>query len=268
MIKDMARREYEIATAYDVGLYVPKIQYLGDKTLAEINMIDLDKGWEVAEKKLAIEVLEGVQCSFVAFWSGEEFFYNTIIINDNYLMTGQQGICLPANAVTAFPGKSKKVDNILKKLAEKFMEKEAFKGFVTLDVTFKEDKLYYNRIKFSIIYDYLYSLSALSNIGVDTLLARMEAGDKVEKPDGFGCSLRLWEYPYGPANIVAGEKYVEEHHLEKADDCYVITSNGRTIKKAWKNLYNKSKDIDMCFRLDGDYKARWTYNQLKQNKYV
>ena len=268
MIADLQRREYEIATAYDAGFHVPKIQYLGDKTLTEIDEIELDKNWEVVDRKLAIEVMEGITCSFVAFYNGKDFSFNTVLINDNYLLGGCQGVRLPANAVTAFPGKSKKINNILVKLSEKFMDKEDFTGFVTLDVTFQEDKVYYHRIKFNILYDYLHAISALSNMSVDSLLKTMESGESIEKPEGYGCSLRLWEYPYGQHNKIIAEPYVEDHGLQEIEDCYVITSTGKTIKKAWKSLYRKAKDIEMCYRLDGDYKARWTYNQLKQNHYV
>ena len=267
MINDMTRREYEISTAYSVGMNVPRIQYLGDKTLTEIEQISLDKQWDVVDS-IAIERLEGIDCSFVAFYNGEDFLYNTVVVNDKKLLTGNQGIELPANIVTAFPGKSKKISSIMKKLSEKFLEAEDFTGFVTLDVVFKEDKLYYERIRFSILYDYLHAISSLSNMDVESLLAVMESGEKLGKPEGYGCSLRLYEYPYGTNNKNAAYPYIEEYNLKETEDCYVVTGSGKTIKKTWKDLYRKIKDVDMCYRLDGDYKARWTVAKLKQGKYV
>jgi len=256
MIADLQRREYEIATAYDVGLDVPRIRY---------NSAEID-GEFIRDGKLLIEKINGIDAGFTAFWNGEEFSFWTVIINDNKLLNGSQGPNIGSNCITVFPGKIKKIQTIFERLIGRFSA-ENYRGFITLDVIIKDGKFYYDRIRFNILPDVLYAVIELSGVDEEELIIGMESGRHFEKPKGFACSLKLWDYPYSiTGNKNAVIKYSETHELIEIYDSFIATSRGDTIKKTWKNLYKNIADIDICYRTDGDYKARWTFNQLKRQR--
>jgi hypothetical protein len=253
MIIDLTRREYEIATAYDVGLDVPRIKFKN---------MDVDYPYTI-DGNLTIEKIDGVDVSFSAFWNNGFSFWTTII-NDKFLLSGKQGPELTANCVTVFPAKSKKMESVFNKLINKFSD-ENYIGFITVDVIIKEPHIYYDRIHFNICADYFMGIVELSDMDAETLITCIESGEHIEKPQGYSCTLRLWDYPYCPErNKFKALKYAED--LKEIDECYIATARGNTIKHTWKNLYKNIADMDLCYRIDGDYKARWTFNQLKRAK--
>ena len=271
--------QFNVALAYDIGLKVPSSIFLGNKTTAEVEEIIADSKWDITDPLLAMLKVGGWDVTFSAWWSGEELSFHTVIINDRFLLTGQQGIKLNANCVTVFSGKSPAIQSIQKKLCALLKEKAPeYRGFVNLSVRLDGDKdnqiVYYQRIKFSTLPDYIYPQSKLANMSMEEMIACMEGEVAKDKPEGFGASLRLYSYPYETySNKAAIIPWIDQYDFEvqESDETYLRIGKGKNIKDAWRDVYSGLSGLNesgVCYRTDGDVLARRTFNYLKKEHYL
>lgn len=261
------QRQHEIALAYDMGLVVPDVKFIGNED------IELDNSWYMAiPGKLIIKKIPGIDVSLSVWWDGEKFSFYTVVVSDPYMMNGGQGPALESNIITVFPGKIQCLKSPLSKLAAIIREREPYyKGFVILDVILNDQKAYYKRIHFGTTYDIIYAMGTLVDMNPDDLIAFIERDGNMKKPEGFSASLRLYAYPYEPDlnfHVVISGPEIKAH---RGPECFFLTEKGRTIRETWKKIYKHTyglQEYGVCYRTDGDNKARKVFNRLKREHYL
>lgn len=256
-----------ISLAWDIGLNVPDLQLKKAGEIIDLDTWEADPSGQVYFKKI-----QGPVMTYSQFWDKNKFRCYTCMVNDRALLNGGQGVALSSNCITAFAGPPVPIMQHLDKLAEILSEKDYY-GFVTIEVTLAGGKPWYKHIELGTGYDYLQAMSALNEIeDVDDLVRQVESGEEMEKPSGFGATMRLYSYPYNITENVALFHTLAEAGLEikRGDEGPILASHGPTIKKTWARMYAqippKINEL-ACWRCDGDVLARRTYNTLMREHY-
>jgi hypothetical protein len=260
--------QHNIALAYDIFLSIPRTIFVKNLSAEERNEVNASGEYTIIDN-LAIENIPGINISYVVYFTDKPSLY-TIIINNNYLLAGDQGISLTANCCTAFSAKLK----IMSKVVNKFQTKREELGetdpmLVSFDVTLAQ-RPYYRLIDLAPPTDYYACLAALAELPLPNFMAKLQAGDTFEKPEGYSASTRLWTYPYEPANnFITAEPFVESHNLIEGPESYIYTTKSHSVKSAWKHIIQTAPKAPLlCFRGDGGFIARQTVNELYRQQYL
>ena len=265
MIETATQMRHNLALAFDIGLEVPEFHLLRNKSEEEREQFTPAE-WRIIDD-VAFKRIKGFDVTCLMFWTREKFRFQTIVINDNKLLTGGQGMELDYNCVTVFAGKIE-LGTQLNRLKKELIEREPdFRGFITLDLTLTEHKIYYRHISFKVKEAYFYAIEALAGQSIGTILGALEADTPVEKPKGYGAALCLYEYPFNPVTNYPVENIVT--HIDMYD-MPIVTGRGDKIKEAWDNVYKTIPDdvtyYNVCYRTDGDKLARDTAHFLFKHK--
>lgn len=264
------KMQYNISFAFDCGMLVPDLVYLGTLEPDQREEIFYSPAWDMVSMEMALAKIEGVPVVASAFWDGEEFSYYTLSSQDRHLLTGGQGEELNANLITLWSGQIDLLNKYFKKIGTTLKEKDPeFIGFVNLDTVLQKNKAYYRRLTFGATNDFIFCMTKLHDKDREILT---DGSDK--NPEGYGASVRVHPYPYDQAinhELIEALRLDLPGCLEKCEECYVLSRKGDTIKKAWKEVYNNLRGLErfgVCYRTDGGVQARRTFNDLKRRRYV
>jgi|GEM_PF-6084237 len=265
--------QHALALAFDAGFKMPELFFKNNLTDEQIERLESDYHWEFIDNTVIFRP-DGTEVSYVMFWNGEKFICHTIFINDKALMNDSQGGDIPANCVTCFPGKLS-INKQLTKISSELAEREKnWKGFITLDLILTGGNIIYRDIRFSLLEDYLFCLATLNKSGIEELIEKLESGETLPKPEGFACSMRLYTYPYDPFENkqAAAAAYPFISAAYEGTESFILTHRGERIKDTWKDLLSQipkhAAKYNLCYRTDGDKKARQAYNTLMREHYL
>jgi len=261
------RIELNVALAYEMGMSVPDVIFLGHLDARKREEIIEDTGWQVIQS-IAIKSVAGIPVTASAFWDGAQFSLYTLSIQDKHLLTGGQGPLLNANLVTLFPGRIALCDSYFTSLGDVLKKREpAYRGFVNFEVQLEDDRVWYQRIIFGATYDFLYCLAELHGMNIDEMIQNPPAGGM-----GFASSLRVYSYPYDPVeNKTNIELLMTDIVCAEGDESYIVCRRGENIKKTWQTIYDdlaKGHRDGICYRVDGGGAAKGIYHNLRWGRYV
>ena len=255
-----------LATAYEIALKTPDVKILSKEP--DVSNIVGSLDWDIYESEdIAIQKINGCEITCHAAWDGDKFGCWLISINDRWLLTGGQGIQLSSNCTTLFAERCAAMDEYFLRLVP-LVKKHGHQGFVSIEVVFKDGTPVYSSIGFGVtlllsnMIQQLYDFSSGMPITAEDL------------PRGFVGSMRIYAYPYMPdLNKELGDAIIDnEKEIYFWDrDSYVIYEKGRNITETWKAIYMKAsalKKYGICYRTDGDIKARQTFYRLKKEKII
>lgn len=266
------RIEHNIGLGWEMGLAMPELKVR--KMLSVDDFESMDDSWVLDPSgEVFVQHVSGVDVSYSQFFNGDKFSCFTTMINDRAMLNGGQGIKLDSNCITAFADAPAFLKSCLAKMKVKLKEyMPDFMGFVIVDVTLKDGRPYYRAINFTTKLDYLNVQAELNGLEVEDMVAKIEAGVSLPKPEGFASSLKLYVYPYDVRTNLALRFPMSKMDInfKLGDEGLNVVSTGNTIARAWKNLYHKipeGVEKYACFRLDGDVEARRSYNIMMRNHY-
>jgi hypothetical protein len=258
-----------IALAIKCGFEVPEMQIITDDLDTFVN----NPYWCI-DDGIALHVPSDIIFDYCLYYDGE-FKDGIIFINDTHLLSGQMGATLPANLVTAIPGSiNVKQLHKLKDTIEEY-EKD-FNGYITIRFALHKKKLYYQRISFRLISDYLYNIVNLCDYNdIDSYLLDLSDG-VIRPPAGISVSCRLFSYPYDAVENIETVKFcADELNLIELDDCFIATASQMkvNIKDAWTSLYSPLNDKyikhrGVVFNNDGGSYARMVWSELQKGKII
>lgn len=260
--------QYNIALSFDIMLPVPPVTFVKNMTQEEIDEIR-HKNSHYIYKNLAIEKMDGLEVGQMAYYH-KGFHLKTVVINDNYILSGRQGPYLPANCVTVFPGIIKMLAEPMKKLSEKIEEEEPdYEGFICLDIVLTKRRPYWKLIDFNPPKDYIFAMEALAGHRIETLTDMVHKGT-VERPRGYGGTTRIYAYPYdAEENFLLTERNNFGNLYRMNDDCINIVGKGPNIRGVWNDIYKQiPRTQEVCYRFDGDRQARYMFNELKRCRHL
>lgn len=261
--------QQNIITAFDIGLRVPEISVLKNKPDEEINKIVNSYEWDCPFEDMAVKKIDGIKLSIFAWMGDEGYKYKTCGFLDNHLLSGCQGPMLDANIVTIFPSEFPLADKHFKKLFDITKRKEeSFKGFVGMTLTLNERKgfkkeVYYNRVHFGVSYDFFYAFAELYGMKPEGLKDNLIENKPLPEPSKYAGAMRVYSYPYDKVNNF--DLHVNGH---PGEDCYIVTSWGKTISETWNKIFKKVKDKRACYRIDGASLAKTAFNDLKRKRFI
>jgi hypothetical protein len=157
------------------------------------------------------------------------------------------------------------------KIGESLVKYEPeWRGLVSVAVTITSDnKPFYKKVTFGVHEDYLFCLGYLYGGSVDDFSKNL-IEDTLLAAHKYAVSTRLYAYPY----IVNNNKKIvtlRTNNLFEIDEAYVLCHGGDTINQSWKNLYHQIDGINkfgVCYRTDGDKKARRVFNDVKRSRFL
>ena len=259
-----------IALGFKIGLEMPEM------VITDTRGVENDPDYDVRDRGMALKIPSDIEFDYSILWTGEEFKNPVLFINDRTLLAGGMGAELPANLVTAIPARIHFVKQ-QKALAETIREYDRhFRGWVTVRMNYHEDTLYYNHISFELLPDYYHCLQSLYGYdNADYFLLDYRDG-KLPEPQGMAVSLRLYTYPYDPAeNIAAVIPWLERLDLKETEDSFIkVRYNPKVhIKDAWEGLYKELPIRSMAhagivFNPGGSEKARKVYAALQKGRVI
>ena len=259
-----------IATAFGIGLLVPEIKHFNAIPIEEENAIRESRDWIILDDLgFAIKDVDGIHLTISAYWTGSSFILNTIFFNDRGLHVNGKGPQIDANCVTVFTNRNDLCVKELRKFGKMISEKSPdFEGYVNIDVVYSEGKLWYHGIRMAIYYDFLFAMSMLYNVSPDSLLHKMESDIPIAT--NFAATLRLYTYYFDTQLILEIlDRHQSSAYIRTFDDGAVVVGTGENIKKAWNNLYANIpqsiiKDLDICYRNDGDEFSRDCFSRMRE----
>lgn len=265
--------QHQVALAFDVGMTVPEILFLGSLDPERREQIIYDPTWEITSRDIgmAMKKMDGIPIMASAWWSGDHFDFHTLAIQDRALLNGGQGPTLNSNIMTIWSWRLELLKKIFKKLSQKIMDKEPdYVGFINIELTLGDDLAYFRRIFFGATYDFLYCLSALHEKDLNILF-----DSRSENTRGFSSSVRLHAYPYGlPENknlVDSIRDRMALPELKEGDETYICVRQGDTIRESWDRIMSDLGPLGkhgICYRLDGSHYTRKIFNEIKRRQYA
>ena len=258
---DVSETPQNIALAFEIGLKVPETLFFGSFDDDKKKEVFMSGEWDVVAPNLALAHKGDFELTCSAFWDGNKFSLWMLSFKDRYLLSGSQGGKLPENCLTIYPGKIIQLKKQFKLLSARDPE---YRGFINIDITPVNGKLYYKKIWFGAHWDFLHCLSELYEKPLDALF-KTERIDDIPV-EGFACSTRLYAIPYD-----AIENKIAVEGFKEGEDCWIAVGRGKNIKETWHELYKSVTGINklgLCYRIDGDVMARRTFAYLKKEKYI
>ena len=253
-----------LAIAIQAKFDVPEFLILDTFTEEKYREIESSPDYDIIDN-VAIPVSD-MDIDQVLYFRNGEFHYPALFINDRYLLSGRQGGILPANLITAFPGKiirTRQLQALQRIIPE-------YSGYITISQSIIDNKLYFKDLKFGILPDYLPHLEALhGEESPDWFFHNLE-DLKLKEPKGMTASCRLYSYPYGEDNLQVVEQFPEINAI-LIENCYMTLKHSQKahIKDLWKELYKPLLDPyyahnGLVFNPDGGIKARKVYDVIKK----
>jgi hypothetical protein len=262
----------KLATAYEIGLEPAGVQVV---SRAESKAELLYGNWEIHEDAdLAIKRNKGIEATFHAYWDGEKFSGWVASINDNWLFAGQQGIEIHSNCSTIFAARCKIMDKYFDNL-KPMLVRENFKGYVNIEVTFDKKKPAYRDIYFGATILFTKCLEKLYGCPEEDLIVVTEGDRPIDRfVRGFAAFARVYAYPY------RGDLNAEWLAFVRQEDCpeliwdvdsYVVIGKEKSIAETWGYIYRQLASLNkygICYRIDGDKKARQNFQKMKQQQII
>jgi hypothetical protein len=229
-----------VIAAYDIGLKVPPTQVVGEDE-------SFDSSWEI-ENNVAIQKIDGIPVSFLAWWDGEKFTHDWTVIKRRRLLTGDLGPIIDDSFALVTKGSSPMVNKQFKKIGELLKSREPdFTGFAGMSVTINSD-IFYRKVHFRVTETIIEAMCQMYDTDI-TLFDELMSVDEIDSHK-YGAALRLYDYPYN----------VREEHI-------FSSAHGKTVKEAWARIEDQL-DSSLCYRTDGDKICRQTINNLKKRKVI
>ncbi|GEM_PF-6542892 len=257
-----------IAIAIQAKFNVPEFIIL--ETFPDEKRIEIESSpdYEIIEN-IAMPVSD-IEFDQVFYLSEGTFHYPTLFINDRYLLSGRQGGILPANLVTAFPGK------VLKDRQIQALQRiiEPYSGYISISLSLIDGTLYFKNLQFGLLPDYTPHLQALHGEESPEWFYHNLEDHKLKEAKGMSASCRLYTYPYGEGNLQIVEQFAELD-TTPLDTCYMTLryTEKPNIKNLWRELYKPIQNPHyshngLVFNPDGGIKARKTHKSIKVYNYL
>ena len=259
----------KLATAYEVGLEPLDVKHISSFDDLENNYNDWDVYDDVAIKRPA-----GIDVTCHAHWNGEKYACWIMSISDDWLLAGRQGIELMSNCFTMFSARCNLMDGYFKRMVQT-LERYNHIGFVNISITFVGDKPKYRDVYFGATEMFAVCLEKLyGDIEIELFKEKEQKRKIDESIRGFSGYMRVHGYPYHPEqNRTIFESIPDEKKPELFwfIDSYTVAGRGDNISELWKALYSQAaglREHGVCWRIDGDKKARQTFYNLKQKRII
>ncbi len=274
MIETITRSPlFNYSFAFDAGLHVPELKYLKNLSEDEIYEIQKDVRWLIKYPYFAVRRVDGVYATLIDYWDGERFSFPHVSFNNRYLLDGDQGVELGANAITLFKNRDRIGEEEFSKIGKTLADRgETEPTYVLLDCFISKNGIFFYGIDFDLVPDYLSVFSKLYGVGVEFFDYPNPTTPTIHN---FSSSLRLYSYPYSPSdNIKMIESLPIDHRMELAitPECFIVLSSGKRVYDCWRNLYASIpidlKEFGICYRTDGDKMAKDAFFKLKRDKYI
>lgn len=254
-----------IDIAIGAGLPIPDVRFTRKMDDDEKNSILSSGLWDVVgDTGIIIEHIDGPECTFSAYYDGDSLSCRVVSIHDPYLLTGGQGPNIGDNLCTVFSGTSRQIEPVIDRLLATVLKNDPnYRGFINVSVVWRGAP-YYQYISYGASYKFIVGLLRLYGVDFNTFASKEFNRGPIM---GFGVTMRLWIYPYDREN---NKKAVIEE-VDHDDESVIVSWRGDNIWKAWNGLYKNIGHIEnagICWRIDGDVKARQVFNDLRRLHYV
>lgn len=267
--------QLNIVAGMRAGLVTSGAHFLKNLDTETKESLYRDPAVEICDDNLLAFKTVGVPITICGYYDGEHVINRTTAINIRGLLTGDQGGRLASNLVTVFKNQTKLGEYHLKKLRNFFIETNSeFRGWLTIEAVWDDNKFYYRKVRAGVIYDIAYAMAFLYGIPMDIIGSeQMFQADTIEN---FSASLRIYTYPYSEDDTALSlESWLPEgfsDHLHRGPGYILVNGAGNKINKAWVSLYEKIPEklnkFGLCWRTDGLIESQKIFKQLVKEKLV